>query len=48
VDSVATRIVELTPAGLIDRAMRFDDYLRSEAVRELRDRHYRRHQLLEI
>jgi len=48
VDSVANRIVELTPAGFIDRAMRFDDYLASEAVRELRDRHYHGHHLLEI
>jgi len=48
VDSVANRIVELTPAGFIDRVMRFDDYLASEAVRELRDRHYHGHHLLEI
>jgi ATPase subunit of ABC transporter with duplicated ATPase domains len=48
VDSVANRIVELTPKGFIDRAMRFDDYLASEAVRELRDRHYRGHHLVEI
>ena len=48
VDSIATRIIELTPAGFIDRSMRFDDYLQSEAVRELRDRHYHGHHLLEI
>ena len=48
VDSIATRIVELTPAGLIDRTMRFDDYLQSQAVREIRDRHYHGHHLLEI
>jgi ATPase subunit of ABC transporter with duplicated ATPase domains len=48
VDSVANRIIELTPAGFIDRAMRFDDYLSSVAVRELRDRHYHGHHLLEI
>ena len=48
VDSIANRILELTPAGMIDRAMRFDDYLASPAVRELRDRQYHGHQLLEI
>ena len=47
-DSIATRIIELTPAGFIDRAMRFDDYLQSQAIRELRDRHYHGHHLLEI
>jgi ATPase subunit of ABC transporter with duplicated ATPase domains len=48
VDSIATRIIELTPAGFIDRAMRFDDYLQSPTVRELRDRRYHGHHLLEI
>ena len=48
VDSIATRIIELTPAGFIDRAMRFDDYLQSQAVREIRDRQYHGHHLLEI
>jgi ATPase subunit of ABC transporter with duplicated ATPase domains len=48
VDSIANRIIELTPAGFIDRAMRFDDYLQSQAIRELRDRHYHGHHLLEI
>jgi hypothetical protein len=32
----------------IDRAMRFDDYLQSPTVRELRDRRYHGHHLLEI
>ena len=40
VDTVATRIVEFTPAGIIDRAMRFDDYLKDERVNALRDEHY--------
>jgi ATPase subunit of ABC transporter with duplicated ATPase domains len=48
VDSIANRIIELTPAGIIDRAMRFDDYLKSELVRELRDRYFHGHHLLEI
>lgn len=48
VDTIANRIVELTPSGIIDRKMRFDDYLQSEEVRETRDRAYHGHQLLEI
>lgn len=48
VDTVANRIIEFTPAGLIDRSMRFDDYLLSEEIRELRDSHYHEHHLLEI
>ncbi|MFP4113866.1 MAG: ABC-F family ATP-binding cassette domain-containing protein [Spirochaetota bacterium] len=48
VDTVANRIIEFTPSGIIDRTMRFDDYLRSEDVRAVRDEHYHGHQLLEI
>ena len=40
--------IELTPSGVIDRRMRFDDYLVDENVKALRDRHYRGHHLLEI
>jgi ATPase subunit of ABC transporter with duplicated ATPase domains len=48
VDSVANRIIEFTPSGLIDRMMRFDDYLRSEEIRELRDSMYHSHLRLTI
>ena len=48
VDTVANRIVEFTPTGVIDRMMRFDDYLRNEDVRAVRDQHYHGHHLLEI
>ncbi|MCK4515244.1 MAG: ABC-F family ATP-binding cassette domain-containing protein, partial [Spirochaetaceae bacterium] len=41
VDTVANRIVELTPTGIMDRTMRFDDYLKDERVNELRDKAYR-------
>jgi ATPase subunit of ABC transporter with duplicated ATPase domains len=36
ISSIANRIVEITPAGLIDRMMNFDDYLADEQVRETR------------
>ncbi len=48
VDTVANRIIEFTPSGVIDRTMRFDDYLKSEDVRAVRDEHYHGHHLLEI
>lgn len=43
VDSIANRIVEITPAGVIDRMMKFDDYLSDESIRELRDSLYHSH-----
>ncbi len=36
INSIANRIVEFTPNGIIDRLMPFDDYLRDEAVKALR------------
>lgn len=48
VDSIANRIIEFTPAGVIDRRMRFDDYLASEDVKAVRDEHYHGHHVLEI
>jgi len=48
VDSIANRIVELTPSGTIDRMTRFDDYLASEEVRALRDRLYSGRQLIAL
>ena len=48
VHTVANRIIEFTPSGVIDRMMQLDDYLASEEVRALRDQHYHGHHLLEI
>ncbi len=48
VQTVANRIIEFTPAGIIDRNMQLDDYLQNEAVRETRDQHYHGHALLQI
>ena len=39
--TVANRIIELTPAGIIDRLMTFDEYLEDARVRELRTEMYR-------
>jgi ATPase subunit of ABC transporter with duplicated ATPase domains len=38
--TVATRILELTPKGLIDRLMTFDEYLEDERVKQLRTEMY--------
>lgn len=38
--TVANRVLELTPNGVIDRYMTFDDYLEDEKVKELRKKMY--------
>jgi ATPase subunit of ABC transporter with duplicated ATPase domains len=48
VTSIANRIVEICPGGVIDRAMSFDDYLQDRGVDELRDRYYHGHVVAEI
>ena len=49
VDTVANRIIEFTPSGLIDKTMRFDDYLANEEIAALRDSHYEgSHHVVEI
>ena len=40
VNTVANRIIEFTPSGIIDRQMKFDDYLNSDNVKEARDKAY--------
>jgi ATPase subunit of ABC transporter with duplicated ATPase domains len=48
VTSIANRIVEICPGGVIDRPMLFDDYLVDPKVGALRDRYYHGHALAEI
>lgn len=38
--SVGNRVVELTPKGVIDRHMTFDDYMADSKIKELRDKMY--------
>lgn len=40
IQSVANRIIELTPNGIIDKMMEYDDYLASAHIREIRARMY--------
>lgn len=39
--TVANRIIELTPKGIIDRLMTFDEYMEDARVKELREEMYR-------
>lgn len=39
--TVATRIIELTPNGVIDRYLTFDDYMDDTAIREQRNKMYK-------
>lgn len=40
INSIANRIIEITPAGVIDRMMTFDDYIADPQVNELREKYY--------
>jgi len=43
VTSIANRVVEICPGGVIDRVMSFDDYLQDKRITELRDSYYHGH-----
>ena len=40
IQTVANRIIELTPNGSIDKLMEYDEYVASDAIRELRAKLY--------
>jgi ATPase subunit of ABC transporter with duplicated ATPase domains len=40
IQTIANRIVEITPKGVIDRMMPFDDYMADEQVKALRKQYY--------
>jgi ATPase subunit of ABC transporter with duplicated ATPase domains len=48
VNSIANRIIEITPAGIIDRMMPFDDYLADESVKALRAEAYHHAERLQL
>ncbi|HLL42234.1 MAG TPA: ATP-binding cassette domain-containing protein [Segetibacter sp.] len=41
IQTVANRIIELTPKGIIDRLMTFDEYLQDERVKGMREEMYK-------
>lgn len=40
VDTIANRIIELTPNGIIDKRMTYEEYLSDETIKELRKKMY--------
>ncbi len=38
--TVSNRVIELTPTGIIDRLMEFDEYMQNERVQQLREEMY--------
>ena len=43
IQTVANRIIELTPNGIIDKMMEYDEYITSEHIKEMRARMYGDH-----
>ena len=41
ISSIANRIIEITPNGVIDRMMDFDDYLKDEQIKTMRQNFYK-------
>ena len=39
-ETVANRVIELTPNGIIDKLMTYDEYINSEAIRKQREELY--------
>lgn len=48
IDTVANRIIEFTPNGIIDRFMTFSEYIDDPKVKELRDKFYEGHASLKL
>lgn len=46
--TVANRVIELTPSGIIDRLMSFDEFLEDERVKQVRSDMYPREELVRV
>ncbi len=44
IQPTCNRIIELTPKGIIDRLMDYDDYVSDDRIKELREKMYRQYQ----
>ncbi|MGL5620429.1 MAG: ABC-F family ATPase, partial [Tannerellaceae bacterium] len=42
IQTVCNRIIELTPNGIIDKMMDYDDYITDENVKALREKMYKK------
>ena len=40
IQTIANRIIELTPNGIIDKMMEYDEYITSDHIKELRAKMY--------
>lgn len=40
IETVANRIIELTPNGIIDKMMEYDEYIANDHIKELKTRMY--------
>ena len=40
IETVADRIIELTPSGIIDKLMQYDDYIYDAAIKEQKEKMY--------
>ena len=40
IQTVSNRIIELTPNGVIDKMMEYDEYITSDLIKEMRTRMY--------
>ena len=41
IETVCNRVIELTPNGIIDKMMDYDDYITDERVKALREKLYK-------
>ncbi|MBL8029213.1 MAG: ATP-binding cassette domain-containing protein [Fibrobacteres bacterium] len=48
ISTIANRIIEITPAGYIDKQLKFEEYLTDPDVSALRDKHYHGHNRLSL
>jgi ATPase subunit of ABC transporter with duplicated ATPase domains len=48
VTTIANRVVEFTPGGVIDRVMNFDDYMADPDVQKVRDSMYHGHNRMNL
>jgi len=48
VQTIANRIIEFTPGGIIDKVMTFDEYMHDAKITALRDQYYHGHRELDI
>jgi len=48
IETIANRIVEFTPRGIIDRNETFEEYLQSDVVAKMRNEHYKGQSVLKL